>query len=128
MAQTQTTITITSPKIQATLDDTGQIICTPVSPEEMVTRTIMADSLSCQNFAARCCDLAGWTPTVPDPNHPGQTIPNPIDPGLPGLERTAAYWLAEGGMKAKQIVAAQQADAQATLVAAQAGAGITGIV
>lgn len=135
MPQTQTTISITSPKITVIASPGGKIQCVPVEPEEMVTRTITIDSLTVQQFAGRCCDLAGFPlmvngTEIDDPNNPGQKIagpqvPNPADCALPSLQRTVEYWLGEAGFKAREIAEEQHNAAVAATAAANMGAGVT---
>lgn len=48
---------------------------------ETVTRGTLIwfrDNAAKNKVIQRFCEAYGWTATVPDPNNPGQTIPNPV--------------------------------------------------
>lgn len=127
MTQTATTVSIVSPLCTASLDGNGLIVLTPIVPEQLVTHTMTWDSITVQAFVARSCDLAHYTPLIPDVNNPGQFVTNPTPSALPALQHTQQFWMAEAAFKAAQMGNAAQAAAVAASVASALGSGLLGI-
>jgi hypothetical protein len=90
----------------------GRVVVTQESPLRMVTRTMTIDDQSVAMFAQRMANLTGWTDG---------------DVALPGLEATAAYWMAEAAEEAGIVAELQHQADLAAAKAAALGNGVTGI-
>lgn len=85
-----------------------------------VTVTFTVDQSLLDLYTPAACALYGYQATIPDPAHPGQTLPNPQTPAQFAAQRIIQY-----AVDVAKSYAAKQADAARVTALAQVDAAVS---
>lgn len=75
------TITFTGPSVEDPSVQASKVI---TLPDAVMAATMQA-----------ICALNGYTPTIPDPDNPGQSIENPVGPAQFAVQKSVEHWRAQ---------------------------------